>query len=302
MATAMRAWDALNPTNRAAAIALIKQHPRYAADVLANMPKDLSPEDQDLWTFSFYATWPDYISQERMRQIAPADSRTYPHSSWHTIGLPVSLDPSHQLPLQPPAPSADPNKDLVLDALPYVTARLCNKDLPAPERAVALAWVMHLIGDLHEPCHCASLVSKRFPAPDGDHVAVKLKIVTSSGHTTGLHQYWDSLYCTKEDLPSLKAWEAGILADPSLQPEALPQLRADRTVKSWVQESYELAQREVYDSTVRTAIAEQDADPKAAWKPIPLSDEYKKRAVAIGRRVGALAGIRMAETLSKVPW
>ena len=149
--------------------------------------------------------------------------------------------------LHPTAPTVDPYQYPVRDALPFATDRLCDKNLPAGERALALAWVMHMTGDLHEPCHCASLISKRFPLPDGDHVATRLKIVTSPGHTTGLHQYWDSLYCAQDDLPTLKAWDASILADPALKPEALPQLKTDTTVKSWVQESYELAEHDVYD-------------------------------------------------------
>ena len=303
MAIAVRAWDAMGPADRAAAVRLIKQHPRYAADVLANMPKDLSPADQDLWTFAFFATWPDYISQVRMRFVAPAAYREYPHGSWHVVGLPVTLDPAQQPSVPPPPPpTGNPYNYPVLDALPFVTGQLCDRTLPASQRSVALAWVMHLTGDLHEPCHCASLVSKRFPPPDGDHVAVKLRIATSPGHTTGLHQYWDSLYCTKEDLPSLKAWDAAILADPSLSPDALPQLRRDTTVKSWVEESYQLAQHDVYDGEVRAAVAAQDADPKMPWAPIQLSAAYKDHAKGIGRRVGALAGLRLADTLSHVPW
>jgi hypothetical protein len=133
-------------------------------------------------------------------------------------------------------------------------------------------------------------------------VATRLRVFTSSTHMTGLHQYWDSLYCSKEDLPSLKAWDADILADPTLKPEALPQLKSDTTVRSWVMESYELAQHDVYDSSIRAAIAAEDADPKIPWKPIMLSEDYKARAREIGRRVGDLAGLRLAHTLSEVPW
>jgi hypothetical protein len=303
MAIAIRAWDAMSPTDRDAALRLIKQHPRYAVDVLANMPEDLTPADRDLWTFAFYATWPDYISQLPMRIIAPAAYHTYPHGAWHIIGLPVTLDPALQASVPPPPPpTGDPYKYPVPDALTFVTAQLCDPKLPPAQRAVALAWVMHLTGDLHEPCHCASLISKRFHAPDGDHVATQLKIVTSPGHTTGLHQFWDSVYCSKQDLPSLKAWDASILADPSLKPESLPQLKDDLTVKSWVQESYELAQHDVYDASVRAAVTAEDADPSKPWVPIQLSEAYKAHARVIGRRVGDLAGLRLAGTLSHVPW
>lgn len=160
---------------------------------------------------------------------------------------------------------------------------------------------MHMTGDLHEPCHTASLVCNRFKAPDGDHVATKLP-VTVAGKPRGMHSLWDSMYCNSIDMSVLKAWEQDIARDPALQREALPELSRDTTVASWVAESFELAKQWVYDADVRAAIAAQEADPSAPFKPIDLSEAYVQKAQEICRKQGALAGFRLADTLAKVQW
>lgn len=304
MATALRTWDALTPAQRAAAVSLIKQHPRFDKDFLARMPADIPPADRDQWIFAKAATWPDYIWQFRLTD--PRDFHRYFHASWHVIGQTVTLDPNDR---NPPKRWMPDGKDVsvlnVKQALPYVTAQLNDTHLPPADRAVALCWVMHLTGDLHQPCHTASLFSRRFKAPDGDHVAVNLPVYTSAanaskGHASGLHQYWDSLYCTSTDWRQLLAWDRGVLADPALQPAALPELKEHPASDQWVAESYELAVHDVYTPEVRAAVAAQDADPSQAFQPIRLSDDYMRRAREIGRRRGALAGLRLAATLSSL--
>ena len=160
---------------------------------------------------------------------------------------------------------------------------------------------MHMTGDLHEPCHAASLFSNRFNAIDGDHVATRLP-VSINGKTRSMHSLWDAQLGGNVDLALLKATVRVLADDPSLQRSALPELQRDTTVASWVQESFDIAVVSVYDADVRAAITAQEADPKAPFKPIPLSDEYLNRAQQIGHRQGALAGLRLADTLARVPW
>lgn len=268
------------------------------------VPANVPAADRDRWLFACAATWPDYVW--KIRVTAPGDFHKYFHAGWHVIGQPVALDPNAQAalaPLKPPATTQDPNRLTVREALPLMTAVLDDARRPAAERAVALCWVMHLTGDLHEPCHCASLISNRFKAPDGDHVATRLIVIRSgNAHPVGLHQYWDSLFCTSTDWAELQSWDRGVIDDPALQPGALPELHGHPSVDDWIAESYAIAARDVYSPDVRAAVAAQDADPSREWEPVPLGDDYLRRAREIGRRRGALAALRLAATLASVPW
>jgi hypothetical protein len=160
---------------------------------------------------------------------------------------------------------------------------------------------MHLTGDLHEPCHSASLCSNRFKAPDGDHVATKIPAVAGESKT-GLHGYWDSLYCNSTKLDDLKKWDADQLAEPTLQRAALPQLLSHPNVDDWVAESFAAAKEFVYTTQVRDAIAAQDADPTVDFKPIVLSESYMIKAREVCRQRGVLAGLRLADTLQQAKW
>jgi hypothetical protein len=300
MAIALRAWDAMLPAQREAAVRLLKQHPRYEKDFAAMMPSAIPPGERDRWLFAHAATWPDYIW--KIRLTSPADFHKYFHASWHVTGQPIALDPKDQgtfVPLRPPATTQDLNRLTVKEALPLVTAELEDTQRPAAERAVALCWVLHLTGDLHEPCHAASLISNRFKAPDGDHVATRVPVI-AAGHPIGLHQYWDSLFCNSTDWAELLKWDQGVLHDPALQPDALPELRDHPTSDDWIAESYAIARRDVYSPEVRAEIVAQDADPSKAFRPIRLSDDYMQHAKEICRRRGTLAALRLAKTLSRI--
>jgi hypothetical protein len=50
-------------------------------------------------------------------------------------------------------------------------------------------YVLHLIGDLHQPLHCTSLIDYEFPK--GDMGGNNIKI-TYNGEQTELHGFWDS--------------------------------------------------------------------------------------------------------------
>lgn len=299
MAIALRAWDYLTPTQREAAMALLKQHPRYQKDFASHVPASIPAEDRDRWIFAFAATWPDFVW--KLKIIAPADFHKYFHGAWHVIGQPVALDPSDQdqmPPLKSPPLSGDINQLTIREALPLQIQQMNDKQLPAGQRAVAMVWVMHLVGDLHEPCHCASLITpNRFKLPDGDHVAVRLPVMLN-GHQTGLHQYWDSLYCSSSDWAKLNAWDQSVLSDPSLQPEQLPELQNHKEINQWIAESLADAEQYVYTPEIRQIVAAQDVDASKPFVPLTLTDPYKQQAEIIGRRRGALAGLRLDAILA----
>jgi hypothetical protein len=57
------------------------------------------------------------------------------------------------------------------------------------EKRIALRFLLHCVGDVHQPLHCCWRFSKKFPT--GDHAAVDMQVKTASGDTMTLHQFWD---------------------------------------------------------------------------------------------------------------
>ena len=70
----------------------------------------------------------------------------------------------------------------VVDALTNQLALLADRTRPDSVRAVALKWVVHLVGDLHQPLHAGER---------GDRGGNDIKI-TFAGRQSNLHSLWDS--------------------------------------------------------------------------------------------------------------
>ena len=58
--------------------------------------------------------------------------------------------------------------------------------------AVALAWLFHLVGDIHQPLHTAQLFTVEYPEGDrgGNEICVR---VTQAEQPIELHRFWDGV-------------------------------------------------------------------------------------------------------------
>lgn len=63
------------------------------------------------------------------------------------------------------------------------------KNLTA-ERALFARYLVHLVGDIHQPLHSVSLFNHTFPNGDRGGNLLKLKIL--NGTTENLHSFWDA--------------------------------------------------------------------------------------------------------------
>ena len=162
------------------------------------------------------------------------------------------------------------------------------------DRAVALCWVMHLVGDMHQPLHAGHWMSARFPLTDRAGTIAWVRPGVGSAPMK-LHAFWDRA-C---DQPGGEVMAAGALASKAAAREAAagaPALpAAPRTAfEGWAADSRRLALEVAYDG----GRFEGAAAPKDA--PV-LTAAYLERAHDVGvRRIGE-AGVRIAQVLSAVP-
>jgi len=166
------AWRNLTPAVRAKVLELLKQHPHFERRLAPTEP-DTEPVDYALRVFQHASTWPD------MMRSARPDEKSYHHAPWHYIDYPIIAEGTDKatLTLPPVEEKLEGNKgpQNVLQALDWNLARLKDANAPAAERAVALAWIEHLVGDVHQPLHASSFFSADYPRGDkgGNSFAVK---------------------------------------------------------------------------------------------------------------------------------
>ncbi len=303
--SALITYENLLPSRREALLAILQQHPRYAEDFQAQMPAATragSTSAQARWLLGQAAVWPDLA-----RSLPEHDRRHYNHPDWHWIDgrwlRPardlsaqsaamqgnVYVDMSPLPPIQSSGTGAVPplnQIDNMMLALDYSLATLQDNSVLMSERAIALCWVMHLVGDIHQPLHAGSLLSPRiFPQGDGGGNA----IVTQNDN---LHATWDQALRQRPLSTTMRQLlrQADRLADSTAV------LNTDSN--HWLQESRELLQSSVYTDEMIEAVLHSERTG-AALPRFTLDQSYQQQMRQIAEQRLMLAGLRLARVLDE---
>ena len=284
----------IDADTRDALLSILSAHPRYQADFLDAMPAFVDrddPEQLAQWLLGQAAYWPDIA-----RGLPGAERARYNRPAWHyTEGARVRGDALFQgnvyLGIEPFAdvPGPDPatirdedDADNVVTALDYNARILTDTDRPGAERAVALCWVLHLVGDIHQPLHTGSLFTATLFA-SGDRGGNAVPVADSN-----LHALWDRALRDEgvaASLPAILQQVAGF------RPPRIAGVESDWT--AWMAESRQSLQSAVYSPAIREAIlAAERAD--RPLEPVMLDADYLERMQQIARLRLGLAGLRLA--------
>ena len=280
MVVADIAYDNLTPKTKAAVDALLQHHRDYGL-WMSEMPAGYT--DKGRFAFMKAATWPDDIR-------GTPDSRPI----WHYIDLPV-VSPGYT-----PDPAAllvvTPNAETQITA---ESAVLTTKSATDPDRAVALCWVEHLIGDVHQPLHDSSFFSVQFPKGDkggNDESLAEGSVdrdpLESAANPHRLHALWDDLLGAAKDPAEIQTLAAS-LETPAYGRNTFPQLASHKAVHEWVVEGNALALKYVYldEALPMTPTGTEKAE-------VTLPAGYLAAAHKIADQQIALAGLRLADTLN----
>lgn len=290
------AWAMLPVETRNAMVELIKSHPRYQKDFAGVMPAAVmlaDKEEQARWLIGQAAVWPDIT-----RGFDGEDAAHYNHPTWHYIDgawvrdigiqgnvyagtetLPTIHDGSDgHITEQQEA------TNIVL-ALEYNLGVLNNRLSTSPQKAVALCWVLHLVGDIHQPLHSGSLISNTLFAT-GDRGG---NGIPTPGGT--LHSTWD------EALRSMPF-------DDVLQRMTLTALQTDMTLvnvvpTAWLDESRRLLQEFVYTDDMKAAVLRSER-LDTSMPSITLDDEYTRLMLDTAEERVTQAGIRLSLILQAI--
>jgi hypothetical protein len=296
------AFARLAPEERQKVVDVLKEHPHYKTYLVVDKPAGV---DEQEWVFMRAAIWSDWIRPPRKLEgdIADHPIHKFHRSTWHYINYPLKKGQA-DLKLGKPIPQEFNIQQQIPLSVELAKAHAAAdpsqaKDVtPAQNRAVRLCWVMHLVGDIHQPCHVAAWVDPvRLPGGDqgGNLTALKVDI---GAEPTKLHTFWDAILGTDADPETVDETAHTLRNDPRLALDKLPEV-ANGNVDAWAQESFELAAKYAYLSDELPVVHWDD------WKSgaigflevpiLPLGAERRARSVA--RRQVVVAGIRLADKL-----
>jgi hypothetical protein len=164
-----------------------------------------------------------------------------------------------------------------------------------PERkAIALAWLFHLVGDIHQPLHTAQLFTVDYPQGDrgGNEICVQ---VTQTGQPMDLHRFWDGVITSSSNLTRLRNEATALRNRQEFRRNQLTEL-ANTGFESWAKESFEIATKIAYRNGGQLGIprgGNKDCRDVQAAPVLPVG--YVGSASRIADRRIMLAGYRVAD-------
>ncbi len=288
------AWRKLDAKERAGVSELLRQHPHYKLFLAADVPSGVSTNE---WTFLTAAVWPDWVRRGKTTRPPEPESVTKYDLYPHALGHPFLRAGDTNRALLENFFVAKPDAEMVLS---NSIAALKNPEIGPPERAVSLCWVLHLMGDLHQPLHAANRVTAK--KPGGEGLGGSFIVRKPNGEQINLHAFWDQLPGLDGSYKAIEASAARLAAAANLQPARLKEYQQDGTVPAWVQESFRDAVAFAYAEDKLEYVNEQDLKSgKVRASAVPkLRAEYVAGAKEIADRRVVLAGQRLADALKQV--
>jgi hypothetical protein len=210
-------------------------------------------------TMQSIASWADTIRNQR-RETGP----------WHYIDIPIDkphLDMARDC----------PKGDCVVARIEEFQKTLHDPATPPAQRHEALMFLVHFVGDMHQPLHCSDNNDQ-----GGNKVIVKFG-EQSGDRPYNLHSLWDSgllakmgkeddlfTVYSKESAKHARKWDQG-------------------TVEDWAEQNHRVAQKITYGKLPKVP----------AGQPEPIDGNYEKKADPVIQMQIEKAGARLAHVLNE---
>ncbi len=241
------------------------------------------------------ATWPD-----DMRGLRP---ETAP---WHYVDIPLGTT------VRNVQKYCDPKEGCVTRAIAQELATLRSKDTEPKERADALRFLIHFVGDLHQPLHATTNNDQ-----GGNCVPVaffdampQLRNPQTEGYAPNLHGVWDTNILERATAGKTVDQVAADL-DQTFRGKISRWQKSSANVDTWAWESYQLASKNVYGKLpvripveapqlVKSCADDNHVSARNLKLNEKIEDPYQNIAAPIVRQQVAKAGARLAMLLNQL--
>ncbi len=276
------AWQRMRPDVRERVLKILLEAPEDSHINAYYMPygsQNVEMRKRDY--FMFMATWADVVRDRAF------DNRykKYHKGNWHYDDVFwTSKDGKIEA-----LPTPEDGGQALARIAEYV--KLIGGSAKDSEKAVAIAWLEHLIGDIHQPLHTSARVTDAEPKGDqGGNLFLLTPQGTPRASQENLHWFWDSIVV--RNMPNSKN-ECDIdflepLAKKFMKKYPFDKMQGRLALSdygAWAKESLILAQNDLFS-----------ADLKRFEMP---SNNYKKKGLKIAEERLTLAGYRMGEIFNQ---
>jgi len=278
------AWERMSPQARERAIKILLSAPEDSDLSVFYLQNSRSDEANKLELFMIASTWADIVRDRKFKNRFDKYHQGdwhYADTFWREANGKVEILNDFQEP-----------KGKAVEQLFAFDKLLRDNNALDADKAIALAWVLHLGGDIHQPLHASARVTDL--EPKGDQGGNTFELMPKDApreNRVNLHWFWDSIVgrniprkndaCDSEYLPAI-AQE---------MTKKYPFVKMQSRLKlgkfdEWQQEGFQIASTKLFPSSLKR-------------NEMP-SNEYKKQAFEIAQEQIALAGYRMGEMLNQI--
>jgi S1/P1 Nuclease len=263
---------------------------RLTASTQAKVDKILAADNSKLTApdFASRATWADkYRDADRNSSKVQYNATR----AWHFTDIALDLDsqssntladldePCHQFPAlaNGVVASKGPNSDCVISKLEQFASELESPKTSAAEKRLALKFMLHFMGDLHQPLHCANHQDK-----GGNNVYWDTELVQKLANKQNVATLASQL-ASKISASKASAWQKG-------------------SIRDWALESASIAKKSVYQvqSLPHQTMSIKDSHGQAkSVEVVMLDSAYANQAKPVAQVQLQKAGVRLAYVLNK---
>ena len=282
---ALLAYDHLTPAEQNQLLDILAAHPRYRED----FTPPLTIRSADRFRIGTAGYWPD-IARDFPEHNRP---------TWHyQLGAALTMgDPTGYTVHATPGP-CPPSANMQTQELHAAQAvELCRRVMAdgnssPSDRAIALCWLAHLVGDTHQPCHAGSLYAANL-FPEGDRGGNSIPTVQKEN----MHAFWDTLlgFGIDEAMMNRRVEYIATRTDYRVLGKKVLQRAATLDPLTWLAESRDYSKQFAYTPEVLGPVKAAMGSPGMEMQPINFSIAYQKTARHVALRRVAEAGYRLAE-------
>lgn len=234
------------------------------------------------------ASWPDIIRGTKESEAI------YPHNGkWHYVDFDAAQLYTNDFKLKLP----EDGQDVVDQILRWRNELVSKNDSPG-QKLDALRFLVHFVGDVHQPLHCAFRYGDKggnmIPVHSfhGEHYSFDVD-TTLLDHAPNLHSVWDE-YLVYDLMAGLQPEVFANQLAGEINPAQLQGWRRDTEPLKWAVDGYWLARKQAYRWTDGTNLP-------VIWTPPGLDltrENYIDSHLSIVREQLKKAGVHLASLLN----
>ncbi len=278
------AWQRMSPAARETVIKILRTAAEDSDLSAYYMQYGPEPEQiRKLEYFMLVTTWADIVRdrsfENRFKKYHKGNWH-YDDTFWKQVGGKVEILSGFE------------EGGVAVDKLVEFDKVIRNASASDKDKALAIAWIMHLTGDIHQPLHTSARVTDLEPKGDqGGNLFLLTPQGTPRENQQNLHWFWDSIVVRNMPLKGEMCERDYItsIAQRIMKKHPFDSFGTGIDVgdyEGWREEAFKLNPTDVFT-------------PDLVRFQLP-SEKYKRNAFRVAERQLALAGYRLGETLNRV--